>query len=311
LKIVDRLDDLTLFLRVLDLGSISAAARSLDLSVAVASQRLKRLERGLGVRLLQRTTRRLHPTPEGRLLAEQGRALVEDLDALTTDLRQSAGSVSGTLRMTLSAAFGRNYISPLLPEFMARHPRLRLFAHLSDEMQDLVGAGYDLAIRIGALDDSSLIARRLASNRRMLCASPAYLARHGRPRTPAELAQHECVLLTGRNGRQDTWRLTDVEGREHVVRVQGRFETTLGELVRDAVLAGQGIALHSHWHIHQELREGRLEMVLPEYTLPDSAIWAVMPQRRLVPPRVRAFVEFLAERLAATPPWSLEAGEQA
>ena len=306
---MDRLDDLTLFLRVLDLGSISAAARSLDLSVAVASQRLKRLERGLGVRLLQRTTRRLHPTPEGRLLAEQGRALVEDLDALTTDLRQSADSVSGTLRMTLSAAFGRQYISPLLPEFLARYPKLRLYAHLSDEMQDLVGAGYDLAIRIGTLGDSSLVARRLASNRRMLCASPDYLRRHGRPRTPADLAHHECVLLTGRDGRQDSWRLTDRRGREHVVRVQGRFETTLGELVRDAVLAGQGIALHSHWHIHEELRTGQLEVVLPDYTLPESGIYAVMPQRRLVPPRVRAFIDFLGERLGEVPPW--ERGGQA
>jgi DNA-binding transcriptional LysR family regulator len=309
LRIMDRLDDLTLFLRVLDLGSISAAARSLDLSVAVASQRLKRLERGLGVRLLQRTTRRLHPTPEGRLLAEQGRALVEDLDALTTDLRQSAASVSGTLRMTLSAAFGRQYISPLLPEFLERYPKLRLFAHLSDEMQDLVGAGYDLAIRIGALGDSSLVARRLASNRRMLCASPDYLRRHGRPRTPADLAQHECVLLSGRNGRQDTWRLTDRHGREHVVQVRGRFETTLGELVRDAVLAGQGIGLHSQWHVHEELRAGRLEVVLPDCTLPESGIYAVMPQRRLVPPRVRAFVDFLVERLGEVPPW--ERGAQA
>ena len=306
---MDRLDDLSLFLRVLDLGSISAAARSLDLSVAVASQRLKQLERGLGVRLLQRTTRRLHPTPEGRLLAEQGRALVEDLDALTTDLRQSAASVSGTLRMTLSAAFGRHYISPLLPEFLARYPKLRLFAHLSDEMQDLVGAGYDLAIRIGALGDSSLVARRLASNRRMLCASPDYLHRHGHPRTPADLAQHECVLLSGRDGRQDTWRLTDRRGREHVVRVQGRFETTLGELVRDAALAGQGIALHSHWHVHEDLRAGHLEVVLPDYTLPESGIYAVMPQRRLMPPRVRAFIDFLAERFGEVPPW--ERGAQA
>ncbi|SEJ16261.1 LysR family transcriptional regulator [Frateuria terrea] len=300
---MDRLDDLALFLRVLDLGSISAAARSLDLSVAVASQRLKRLERGLGVRLLQRTTRRLHPTPEGRLLAEQGRVLVEDLDALTTDLRQSADSVSGTLRMTLSAAFGRQYISPLLPEFLARYPKLRLFAHLSDERQDLVGEGYDLAIRIGTLGDSTLVARRLAANRRMLCASPDYLRRHGHPHTPAELAHHECVLLTGRDGRQDTWRLTDRRGREHVVRVQGRFETTLGELVRDAALAGQGIAMHSHWHTHEELRTGRLEVVLPDYSLPESGIYAVMPQRRLVPPRVRAFIDFLGERLGGVPPW--------
>src|SRR5690348_10963892 len=138
LKAMDHLDDLALFLRVLDQGSISAAARSLDISAAVASQRLQRLERGLGVRLLQRTTRRLHPTPEGRLLAEQGRPLVEDLDALTAGLRLSAGSVSGTLRVTMSAAFGRDYISPLLPEFLARHPKLRLFAHLSDEMVDVV-----------------------------------------------------------------------------------------------------------------------------------------------------------------------------
>jgi len=296
---MDRLDDLALFLRVLDQGSISAAARSLDLSVAVASQRLQRLERGLGVRLLQRTTRRLHPTPEGRLLAEQGRALVEDLDALTTDLRQSACSVAGTLRVTMSAAFGRVYISPLLPEFLARHPKLRLFAHLSDELVDVVGAGYDLAIRIGALHDSSLVARKLAANRRVLCASPDYLRRHGSPRTPADLARHECVLLSG----QDVWRFIDRRGHEHAVRVQGRFETTLGEAVRDAALAGQGIAVHSLWHVHEALARGRLEAVLPDYALPESGIWAVTPQRRLVPPRVRAFTDFLVEKLGDPPPW--------
>jgi len=296
---MDRLDDLALFLRVLDQGSISAAARSLDLSVAVASQRLQRLERGLGVRLLQRTTRRLHPTPEGRLLAEQGRVLVEDLDALTAGLRQSAGDVTGTLRVTMSAAFGREYISALLPEFLARHPKLRLFAHLSDEMVDVVGAGYDLAIRIGTLNDSSLVARKLAANRRVLCASPGYLRRHGSPRTPADLARHECVLLSG----QDTWRFVDRRGHEHMVRVQGRFETTLGEAVRDAALAGQGIAVHSLWHVHEALASGRLKVVLPDYTLPESGIWAVTPQRRLMPPRVRAFVDFLIEKLGDPPPW--------
>lgn len=296
---MDRLDDLALFLRVLDQGSISAAARSLDLSVAVASQRLQRLERGLGVRLLQRTTRRLHPTPEGRLLAEQGRALVQDLDALTAGLRRSAGEVAGTLRVTMSAAFAREHVSAWLPEFLARHPKLRLFAHLSDETVDMVGAGYDLAIRIGALSDSSLVARKLAVNRRVLCASPEYLRRHGRPRTLAELARHECVLLSG----QDVWRFTDRRGREHAVRVQGRFETTLGEAVRDAALAGQGIAVHSLWHVHEALAAGRLEVVLPEYALPESGIWAVTPQRRLVPPRVRAFSEFLVEKLGDPPPW--------
>jgi DNA-binding transcriptional LysR family regulator len=304
---MDRLDDLGLFLRVLDQGSISAAARSLDISVAVASQRLKRLEHALGVRLLHRTTRRLHATPEGLELASQGRALVEDLDALTAGLRQGASGVAGTLRVTLSAAFGFKYISPLLPEFMARHPQLHLYTHLSDEMVDLVGAGYDLAIRIGALRDSSLVARPIASNRRLLCAAPDYLRRHGHPRTPQDLARHECLILAGRQGRQDEWRLIDRRGGEHAVRVRGRFETTMGELIRDAVLAGQGIALHSLWHVHEELRAGRLEVVLPGYRLPESGIWAVTPQRRLVPPRVRAFTDFLVEKLGDPPPWEREA----
>lgn len=299
---MDRLDDLTLFLRVLDLGSISAAARSLDLSVAVASQRLKRLERELGVRLLHRTTRRLHATPEGAALAEQGRPLVEDLEALTGGLRQSGGQIAGTLRVTASASFGRQYLSPLLPDFLALHPRVRLSINLTDQMLDLVSSGFDLAIRIGALDDSSLVARKLAANRRVLCASPEYLRRHGTPRTPQELVDHECVLLVGSQGRQDVWRFGDGSGGEIAVRVRGRVETNYGELVRDSAVAGLGIAVHSSWHVIEDLRAGRLVQVLPEYPLAESGIYAVMPQRRLVPPRVRAFVDFLAERFA-NPPW--------
>jgi DNA-binding transcriptional LysR family regulator len=300
---MDRIGDLGLFLRVLDLGSISAAARSLDLSVAVASQRLKRLERELGVRLLHRTTRRLHATPEGMQLAEQGRALVEDLEALTGGLRQGASEVSGTLRVTMSAAFGSQYISPLLPEFLARHPRLKLSVNLDDQIVDLVGSGFDLGIRVGALDDSGLVARQLATNRRVLCASPGYLQRHGVPRTPADLLNHDCLLLVGSRGRQDTWHFSDHKGRTIAQRVQGRFETNQGELLRDAVVAGLGIAMHSVWHVHQQLRDGRLQVVLPDYPIATTGIHAVMPQRRLVPPRVRAFVDFLAERLGAQPPW--------
>ena len=173
---MDRVGDLALFLRVLDLGSITAAAHSLDLSVAVASQRLKRLEKELGVRLLHRTTRRLHPTPEGAALAEQGRVLVEELETLGAGLREAAQEIAGTLRMTMSASFGRQYVSPRLPAFLARHPKLRLSIHLSDNVVDLVSEGFDLAIRIGALDDSRLVARRIAPNRRVLCASPTICA---------------------------------------------------------------------------------------------------------------------------------------
>ncbi|WP_440221792.1 LysR family transcriptional regulator [Dokdonella sp. MW10] len=300
---MDRLADLSLFLRVLDLGSITAAAHSLDLSVAVASQRLKRLERELGVRLLHRTTRRLHATPEGARLAEQGRALVEDLEALGAGLREAATDVAGTLRVTMSASFGRQYVSPLLPAFLARHPKLRLGVHLSDQVVDLVSEGFDLAIRIGELEDSRLVARRIAPNRRVLCASPAYLARRGRPRAPADLATHDALLLFGSAGRQDVWRLGDGAGGEVAVRVRGRFESNFGELLRDAALAGEGIAIHSVWHVAEDIRSGRLEVVLPDHPLATTAISAVMPQRRLVPPRVRAFVDHLAAHFGESPPW--------
>lgn len=300
---MDRVGDLALFLRVLDLGSVTAAAHSLDLSVAVASQRLKRLEKELGVRLLHRTTRRLHPTPEGAALAEQGRVLVEELETLGAGLREAAQEIAGTLRMTMSASFGRQYVSPRLPAFLARHPKLRLSIHLSDNVVDLVSEGFDLAIRIGALDDSRLVARRIAPNRRVVCASPDYLRRRGRPRTPGELADHDCLLLFGSGGRQDVWRLGTTTGGEVAVRVQGRIESNFGEVLRDASLAGEGIMIHSLWHVADDLRAGRLEVLLPDYPLATTAISAVMPQRRLVPPRVRAFTEFLIEEFGDDPPW--------
>lgn len=300
---MDRLDDLALFLRVLDQGSISAAARSLDLSPAMASQRLVRLEQALGVRLLHRTTRRLHPTPEGLALAEQGRGLVEDLDTLFGTLQASGEQVRGLLRITTSATFGRLYLSPLVLEFMDRHPQLQVSVDLNDRVVDLVSAGFDLAVRIGALDDSTLVARPLAPNRRVLVASPDYLAQRGVPQLPADLEAHDCLVLTGAQGRQDQWTLGDGHGGETTVRVRGRIESNFGELLRDAAVAGRGIALHSTWHVAGDLRAGRLQQVLPDFPLATTGIWAVMPQRRLVPPRARALVDFLAKRLGDVPPW--------
>ena len=300
---MDRLSDIALFLRVLDLGSISAAARSLDLSSAVASQRLQRLEKGLNVRLLHRTTRRLHPTPEGLALAEQGRDLVEGLEALTQDLRGSADNVTGTLRVTLPHSFGRQYISPLLPEFLNRYPRLDLDVGLSDQVVDLVGEGYDLGIRIGILEDSSLVARRLADDRRVLCATADYLDRHGAPQRPGDLTDHQCLVLSSQRRRQDLWHFTDPQGQSETVQVSGRIRSNQGELLTEAVLGGLGIAQHSVWHIHEHLSSGRLKVVLPDYRLAETGIHAVMPQRRLVPPRVLAFVTFLEARLAEHPVW--------
>ena len=300
---MSRTDDLNLFLRIYDAGSISAAARSLDLSLAVASQRLRTLEQSLGVRLFHRTTRSLTPTTEGRALAEQGRPLVDDLLALMSGLRAASTGVCGTLRVTTSTTFARYYVSPLLPKFMRQHPQLKVSIDLSDQMHDLIAAGFDVALRIGALDDSSLVARQLAVNRRVLCASPAYLRKHGRPARPEELEQHECLVLAGTQGRGDLWRMKDRRGREVAVRVRGPLDSSQGEILRDAAVAGLGIAMHSTWHVGDDLRSGRLEVVLPDCKLPDTGIHAVMPQRRLVPPRVRAFVDFMAEHLGGVPPW--------
>ncbi|HYG07467.1 MAG TPA: LysR family transcriptional regulator [Stenotrophomonas sp.] len=300
---MDRLGDIALFLRVLDQGSISAAARSLDLSVAVASQRLQRLERTLGVRLLHRTTRRMHPTPEGQALAERGRVLVQDLEALAEGLRESAQAVAGNLRVTLPASFGLLHVSPLLAGFQARHPRVALSAHLSDDLVDLVKQGFDLAIRIGPLADSGLVARRIAANHRALVAAPDYLRRHGVPQHPDELAGHGGLLLVGRDGRQDTWTLTTPDASLLRVRMHSRFESNHGELLRGAALAGQGIALHSLWHVADDLRAGRLQVLLPDWPPPASQISAVMPARSQQPPRVRALVDYLVEQLGTPPPW--------
>jgi DNA-binding transcriptional LysR family regulator len=295
---MDRLTDIAIFIRVLDTGSISAAARSLGMSTALASKRLIGLEKHLGVRLLHRTTRRVSATPEGNELATQGRPLIEDLEALTTGLTQSGKEVSGTLRLTAAVSFGHHYISPLLPTFLAQHPRLQMQLSLTDEKRDLINDGFDLAIRITSnLQDSGLVARQLARNRRIMCASPTYLAQHGHPQSLADLGQHACLLLAGFNGPEDRWHLTDKQGEKHSVKVKGQLESNLGDALRDAALADMGISLHSTWHINKDIAEGRLLRVLPDFYM-DTAIYAVMPQRRLVPPRVRAFTEFLQGQMA-------------
>lgn len=289
--------DLGLFLRVLDLMSISAAARSLNISVAVASQRLQRLEKELGVRLFQRTTRRLRPTPEGLTLAQHGRPLAEDLETLTTDLRGSVNAIEGTLRLTTSPTFGQRFVSPLIAEFLASHPNLRCSVNLTDQIVDIVGGGYDLAIRIGSMESSGLVAKKLAADRRVLCASPEYVRRRGEPQTPTDLLDHDCLILGLPNGRDDHWHFFDQGGSPVSVRVRGRMDSNQGEMLQQAAVSGFGIAIHSTWQIQEDLDADRLRIVMPNFRIADTGIYAVMPQRRLVPLRVRAFVELLAKRL--------------
>jgi DNA-binding transcriptional LysR family regulator len=299
---MEHLGDLELFVRIAARRSISAAARDLDLSPALASQRLQRLEQGVGARLFQRTTRRLSLTAEGAVLLERAQHLLDELAALGQRLKRGREAVAGPLRITMSSSFGRRYVSPLLPRFLARHPEVSVHAHLSDQVVDLVAQGMDLAIRIGELSDSTLVARPLAQNRRVLCAAPAYLDRHGTPRRPADLARHNCLVLVGQNGRWDRWTLDGPRGAVTVA-VDGNLETNLGEVLRDATVAGAGISIQSTWNIGDDLRAGRLVQVLPRHPLPVTGIYAVLPQRRFIPARTDAFIAFLRESLGDPPAW--------
>ncbi|MDV2863792.1 LysR family transcriptional regulator [Phytobacter ursingii] len=300
---MERISDISLFLRVVDLGSISAAARSENLSLAVASKRIQRLDESLGARLLNRTTRRLYPTPEGELLASQGRPLIEALNALGECLHTSRSEVTGTIRVTMSASFGRLFISPLLAEFQSLHPDVNFVAHLSDEVVDLVKGGYDLAIRIGNLKDSSLVARRIAPNRRVLVASPSYLARRGVPQHPADLATHDGLLMTDVDGKRDVWKLITPEEGTFRVKINSKIESNFGELLRDAAVYGRGISLQSVWHVADDLNAGRLQVILPDYPLQESHIHAVTPTRLMQTPRIKAFIDFLQEKFAESALW--------
>ena len=223
--------------------------------------------------------------------------LVEDLEALTSGLRQSGTEVAGTLRVTTSASFGRQYISPLLPEFLAPHPAVRLSINLSDQMLDLVSAGFDLAIRIGALEDSSLVARKLATNRRVLCASPDYLRRHGTP---------QCAGRSGRPRMRAAVRQPGAPGRLAPAATATAARSRCACRAAWRAISARWCAMPRwpgsaspcirSWHVCDDLRAGRLQALLPDYAIADTGIYAVMPQRRLVPPRVRAFVDFLAAR---------------
>ena len=297
----DALHEMAVFARVVAAGSLSAAARELSLSTAMVSRRLAALEARLGVRLLHRTTRSLHLTDEGatyyencaRVLAE-----IEEADAAVSAGRQEP---RGTLRVALPASFGNQYVAPLMPRFAAQYPALKLALSLSDRSVNLVEEGFDLAIRIAALADSSLAARKLAPNRRVVCASPAYLRAHGTPRTPEELLQHNCLLAYDFNA---TWEYKGPDGRSGAVRLVGRYVCDNWEVLREWALAGMGIALKSTWDVRRHLEDGSLVSLLPGYTFDtDVAIYAVYPHRRHLPAKTRAFIDFLASSFGPEPFW--------
>jgi DNA-binding transcriptional LysR family regulator len=265
------------------------------------SRRLAALESRLGARLINRTTRSLHLTDDGATYYEACARVLADIEE--ADATVSAGRVEprGTLRVALPASFGHQHIAPLIPRFAERYPQIQLALSLSDRTVNLIEEGFDLAVRIAHLEDSSLTARKLAPNRRVVCASPGYLARHGRPRTPDELARHNCLTTTD---FAMNWDYKGPDGKPGSVRVTGRYSCDNWEVLREWALAGLGIALKSTWDVHRLLVDGSLVEVCTGYTFhSDVAIYAVYPSRRFLPAKTRVFIDFLAESFGPDPYW--------
>ncbi len=293
--------EMSVFARTVSAGSLSAAARELGVSTAVVSRKIAALEARLGVRLLNRTTRRIALTDEGaryhescvRILAE-----VEEADAAAAARRVEP---QGVLKVALPAAFGHLHIAPLMPIFAERYPKVQLALSLSDRSVNVVEEGFDVAVRIAELEDSSLAARKLAPNRRVVCASPGYLRRHGTPRTPQDLLSHNCLTATD---LQMTWEYVDPAGRRGAVRVTGRYACDNWEVLREWAVAGLGVALKSTWDVRQHLEDGSLVPLLPGYVFGgDVAIYAVYPHRRYLPAKCRVFIDFLADSFGPEPYW--------
>src|SRR6188508_1180025 len=278
----DGLQEITVFARIVGTGSLSAAARDLRMSPALVSRRLAALEARLGVRLINRTTRSLHLTDEGAAYYETCTRLLAEIEEADAAVSAGRADPRGILRVALPASFGNQHVAPLVPRFVARYPDVQLALSLSDRNVNVVEEGFDLAVRIADLADSSLAARKLAPNKRVVCASPAYLARHGTPRTPADLTRHHCVATDFTMN----WDYRGPDGKPGSVRVSGRYACDNWEVLREWALAGLGIALKSTWDVRRHLSSGSLVSLLPGYSFDsDVAIYAVYPHRRHLPPR--------------------------
>lgn len=297
--------DLEIFARVVSAGSMSAAGRELGLSPAVVSKRLRRLEDRLGSRLLQRTTRQIALTEAGQGFYERVVAILAGVEEAEAFVSRRSAMARGTLKISAPTSFGRMHIAPHLGPFMKANADLSVNLLLSDDLVDIVGEGFDLAIRIAELADSSLVARKLAPVRRVLCATPDYLANHGVPDRLEALEDHNCLT----HQTSETWRL---DGPDGVIafRPNGNLTTNSSEVIREAVLGGLGIALRSTWDVGADLAAGRLAQVLPEFEgTTSTGIYAIYPSRQFLPVKVRLFIDYFAELFGSVPYW--ESGEPA
>jgi LysR family transcriptional activator of dmlA len=290
------LTDLRLLTIVIHAGSLARAAAELGLSPSAVSKRLTVLESRLGVRLMYRTTRRIALTEDGETAYRWARHLLAATDDMEQELSVAGGVPKGLLRVSTSSGFARNYVAAVLSDFASRYPAVEVRLDALDRPVDPAAEGIDVDVRVGGAQEPHLYARRLATNRRVLCASPEYLDRHGRPTSLAKLATHRCLVIRERDQPFGAWRLAGPGGVE-VVRVRGSLSTNLGEIAHRWALDGHGIVLRSFWDVAESLRSGRLERVLPAYSQ-EADVWAVHPTQLSRSPKVEAFVRLLVEHLA-------------
>ncbi len=293
------IEHVKLFIRIAALENISQAGKELRLSPAVSSAHINKLEDELGVRLIHRTTRQVSLTEEGKTFLPYAHSILENIEAAQAAIGSGEVLPQGKLRITAPASFGRMHVIPLLEEFLKNYPDLDIDMHLSDTQVNLVEGGFDVAIRNAQMNDSTLVARKLASDKRVLCASPEYINSHGIPKSPYDLDKHNCVSLMG----LDSWTLETPDG-EYSFKTKDRLRTDNGEAARDASIQGLGITLSSTWCSYKQLQSGELVQVLKDYPLiSNTALWAVYPSSRLLAPKVRVFIDFLVDKYSGVPYW--------
>jgi len=299
---MDRFDDLQAFVAVVEAGSFTAAADRLDIAKSAISRRVSGLEERLGVQLLRRTTRRLNLTDTGQSFYERSARILADLDEAEAAVGQEHGELRGNLRVALPMSFGLRHMSTPIAEFSRRHPRVTFDLNLNDRRIDLVEEGVDVAIRIGRLADSTMIARRLFEARTVLCASPDYLERRGTPQTPDDLLDHDCLAYSNLPdpGR---WACSDSAGERHTVSLHVVMTASSGDFLCAAAAEGLGIALQPTFIAGDAIGRGELLPILTDYDWPVTPAYAIYPPTRHLSYRVREFIDFLADRFADTPRW--------
>ncbi|MYN45947.1 LysR family transcriptional regulator [Pseudoduganella sp. FT93W] len=289
------------FVEVVSKGSLSAAARAEGIAPAMIGRRLDALESRLGVKLLQRTTRKLALTNEGAAFLEDCQRILTELEEAESAVAERSAHATGHLMISAPAGFGRQHVAPLIPSFLAEHRDVSITLNMSDRVVDIVGEGIDVAIRIASLSDSSLVSVKLADNERVVVGAPSYLKRHGVPQTLADLSKHNCLAISS-EGSQRGWTFRE-NGKNVVLKVAGNMGSNDGQVLHDWALAGKGLAWRSMWEVGNEIAEGKLQTVLDQHSAPGNDIYAVFAQRRHLPLRIRAFVDFLRHTYAQPEYW--------